>query len=317
MDADDRVRVVTDGQAEGTVLVAGASGSIGSRLVDRLVEVGHSPLVAGRHPDGLIERWPQLRAVELDVGRPATIGAALDGVRSAYYLVHSMEPGSDGAFRERDARGARNFARAATEAGVDRVIYLGGLGRDDQDLSEHLASRQETGRILAAEGPPVLELRAAMVIGSDSASYRMLTDLVNRLPAMILPRWVSTPSQPIAMSDVVSYLTAALDVELAQRRTIVEIGGPDVLTYRRMIELVAEERGKRRVLITVPFLTPKLSSYWCALTTSVPMATAQPLIEGMTVPMVVRPEEANALFPDIEPMPFREALRRAIADEDR
>jgi uncharacterized protein YbjT (DUF2867 family) len=119
------------------------------------------------------------------------------------------------------------------------------------------------------------------------------------------------------MSDVVSYLTAALDVELAQRRTIVEIGGPDVLTYRRMIELVAEERGRRRVLITVPFLTPKLSSYWCALTTSVPMATAQPLIEGMTVPMVVRPEEANALFPDIEPMPFREALRRAIADEDR
>jgi uncharacterized protein YbjT (DUF2867 family) len=200
------------------------------------------------------------------------------------------------------------------EADVQRVIYLGGLGRDDQVLSEHLASRQETGRILAEEGPQVLELRAAMVIGSDSASYRMLTDLVNRLPAMILPRWVSTPSQPIAMSDVVSYLKAALDVDLAQDRTIVEIGGPDVLTYRRMIELVAEQRGKHPILITVPFLTPKLSSYWCAITTSVPMATAQPLIEGMTVPMVVRPEKAIELFPDIRPMPFLAALQEAIAD---
>ncbi|MDP9299860.1 MAG: NAD(P)H-binding protein, partial [Actinomycetota bacterium] len=172
------------------ILVTGASGSIGSRLVDRLVEVGYTPRIAGRQPERLTARWPQLSAVELDVGRPATLAAALDGIEAAYYLVHSMEPGTDGGFRERDAQGARNFARAAMEAGVQRVIYLGGLGRDDQDLSEHLASRQETGRILAEEGPQVLELRAAMVIGSDSASYRMLTDLVNRLPAMILPRWV-------------------------------------------------------------------------------------------------------------------------------
>lgn len=297
------------------ILVTGASGSIGSRLVDRLVEVGHTPRIAGRDPDRLTARWPQLSAVELDVVRPATLAAAVNGIAAAYYLVHSMEPGTDGGFRERDAQGARNFARAAMEAGVQRVIYLGGLGRDDQDLSEHLASRQETGRILAEEGPQLLELRAAMVIGSDSASYRMLTDLVNRLPAMILPRWVSTPSQPIAMSDVVSYLKAALEVDLPQARTIVEIGGPDVLTYRRMIELVAEQRGKHPVLITVPFLTPKLSSYWCAITTSVPMAIAQPLIEGMTVPMVIRPEKANTLFPDIAPMAFRDALREAIAEE--
>ena len=299
------------------ILVTGASGSIGSRLVDRLVEVGLSPRIAGRHPEGLTARWPQLSAVELDVVRPPTLAPALHGVDVAYYLVHSMEPGTDGGFRERDAKGARTFARAATEAGVRRVVYLGGLGRDDddQDLSEHLASRQETGRILAEEGPQVLELRAAMVIGADSASYRMLTDLVNRLPAMILPRWVSTPSQPISMTDVVSYLRAALEVALPEHRTIVEIGGPDVLTYRDMIELVAEERGKHPVLITVPFLTPKLSSYWCAITTSVPMATAQPLIEGMTVPMVVRPEKAATLFPDIEPMPFREALQQAIANE--
>ena len=302
------------GKRESVILVTGASGSVGSRLVDRLVEVGHLPRVAGRHPEGLTARWPQLSAAELDVVRPATLGAALDGVHIAYYLVHSMEPGIGGEFQERDAQGARNFARAAMEAGVERVIYLGGLGRDDQELSEHLASRQETGRILAEEGPKVLELRAAMVIGADSASYRMLTDLVNRLPAMILPRWVSTLSQPISMSDVVSYLRAALDVELSDHRTVVEIGGPDILTYRRMIELVAEERGKHPILITVPFLSAKLSSYWCAITTSVPMATAQPLIEGMTVPMVVRPETASTLFPDIQPMSFRDALQEAIAD---
>ena len=295
------------------ILVTGASGSIGSRLVDRLVEADHSPRVAGRRPESLEARWPQLPAVELDVGRPETLGTALEGVGAAYYLVHSMEPGIED-FRERDAQGARNFARAAREAGVERVIYLGGLGRDDEELSDHLASRQETGRILSEEGPAVLELRAAMVIGSGSASYRMLTDLVNRLPAMILPRWVSTPTQPIAMSDVVTYLMAALHVKLTQDRTIVEIGGPDVLTYQRMIELVAAERGKHPVLITVPFLTPKLSSYWCAITTSVPMATAQPLIEGMTVPMVVRPEAAAALFPDIKPIPFLDALREANAE---
>ena len=178
------------------ILVTGASGSIGSRLVDRLVASGHAPRVAGRAPEGLTARWPDLSAVELDVLRPATVGPALEGVDVAYYLMHSMESGTDSGFRKRDAEGARTFARAATEAGVRRVIYLGGLGRDDQELSEHLESRQETGRILADDGPPLLELRAAMVIGAGSASYRMLTDLVNRLPAMVLPRWVSTRSQP-------------------------------------------------------------------------------------------------------------------------
>lgn len=296
------------------ILVTGASGAIGSRLVDRLTEAGYAPRVAGRHPKGLTERWPNLPAVELDVLRPATVAPALEGVTAAYYLVHSMESGSDSGFRERDAEGAHTFARAAKHAGVRRVIYMGGLGREDQTLSEHLASRHETGRILAEDGPPVLELRAAMVIGSGSASYRMLTDLVNRLPAMVLPRWVSTPTQPISMTDVLSYLEAALDVGLKQDRTIVEIGGADVLTYREMIEAVAEVRGKHPVLIAVPFLTPKLSSYWCAITTSVPMATAQPLIEGMTVPMVVRPESASSLFPEIQPMSFRDALREAIAD---
>lgn len=309
---------MSDGRPDtNTVLVTGASGVIGSRLVDRLVGDGRRLRLAGRRPDRLRARWPDVEAVELDVLRPETLEPALDGVRVAHYLVHSMEPGTGGAFRERDAAGAGAFARAATTAGLDRIIYLGGLGREGEELSEHLESRHETGRILAEEGPSLIELRAAMVIGANSASYRMLTDLVRRLPVMVLPRWVSTPSQPIALDDVISYLSAAVDLETADRHVIFEIGGPEVLTYREMIEIVARERGRHPVLIAVPFLTPKLSSYWCAITTSVPMATAQPLIAGMTVPTVVLSDAARTAFPGIRPMPFRDALARATAEARR
>jgi uncharacterized protein YbjT (DUF2867 family) len=297
-----------------TILVTGATGAIGGRLVERLVADGHAPRVASRRPATLRDRWPGLDAVEADVLRPATLGPALEGVSAAYYLVHSMEPAAAGEFRERDAEGARAFGEAAVAAGVERVIYLGGLGDDEGELSEHLASRHETGRILAETGPPLLEFRAAMVVSPDSASFTMLTDLVNRLPAMIVPRWVDTPSQPIAVDDVLSYLVAGLSTPLEQARTIVEIGGPDVTTYRRMIETVAAERGRRPVIVGVPLLTPRLSSYWCGLTTSVPSSLARPLIEGMTTPMVVRDDEAQRRFPEISPRPFAEALRRAFAE---
>ena len=296
-----------------TILVTGASGAIGGRLVDRLVAEGREPRVASRRPPSLHERWPGLAAVELDVLRPATLGPALEGVRAAYYLVHSMEPAAAGDFRERDAEGARFFGEAARAAGVERVIYLGGLGADDADLSEHLASRHETGRILAESGPPLLEFRAAMVVSADSASFTMLTDLVNRLPAMVVPRWVDTPSQPIAIDDVLAYLVAGLVTPLGEHRTIVGIGGPDVTTCRHMIETVAAERGRHPLIVGVPLLTPRLSSYWCGLTTSIPAALARPLIEGMTTPMVVQDDEATRRFPTIQPMPFREALRRAFA----
>lgn len=296
-----------------TILVTGATGTIGAQLVDRLVDEGREPRVASRRPSALHDRWPELPAVELDVLRPATIGPAVEGVTAAYYLVHSMEPAAAGDFRERDAEGARSFGEAARAAGVERVIYLGGLGRDDADLSEHLASRHETGRILAESGPPLLEFRAAMVVSADSASFTMLTDLVNRLPAMVVPRWVDTPSQPIAVDDVLAYLVAGLETPLDLDRTVVEIGGPDVTTYRRMIEAVAEERGRHPVIVGVPFLTPRLSSYWCGLTTSVSPALARPLIEGMTTPMVAHGDEARKRFPSIEPMPLRDALRRALS----
>ena len=299
----------------GSTLVTGASGTIGSRLVDRLRSEGARPVTAGRRPDALRERWPDLDARRLDVLDTVTLAPALDGVDVAYYLVHSMEPGA-GSFAERDAEGAEAFARAAAAAGVARVVYLGGLGYEDQDLSEHLRSRQETGRILAEHGPRVIELRAAMVMASDSASFRMLMDLVRRLPAMVVPKWVDTPSQPIGIDDVISYLAASRGVRLDRQHTIVEIGGADVVTYRDMIRIAAERTGRSPVIVGVPLLTPRLSSYWTALTTDVSTSVARPLIDGMTVSLVLRdPDAARRMFPEVTPMGFREALQRALDDE--
>lgn len=296
----------------GRVLVTGASGTVGSRVVDRLRDDGVRPIVGGRDPESLRERWPDLDAREVDVLDATTLAAALEGVEVAYYLVHSMEPGK-GSFAERDAEGARTFGGAAKEAGVERLVYLGGLGYDDQDLSEHLWSRQETGRILAEHGPPVIELRAAMVIAHDSASFRMLMDLVKRLPAMIVPKWVGTPSQPIAVDDVVAYLAGARNVRMDSQHVIVEIGGADVVSYREMIRIAAERTGRSPLIVPVPMLSPRLSSYWTALTTSVSSSVARPLIDGMTASLVLRDEEtAKRLFPEIEPMGFREALDRAL-----
>lgn len=298
------------------ILVTGASGSIGSRLTDRLVAAGRQPLrIGGRDPQKLRSRWPRLEAVELDVLSADTMPAALEGVDAAYYLVHSMEPSAGGDFHARDARGARDFARAARQAGVRRVIYLGGLGDERDRLSEHLRSRQETGRILAAEGPPVLELRAAMVLAGDSASFRMLNDLVRRLPAMVVPRWVMTPSQPIAVDDVLAYLEGGLAIDLQEQHTVVEVGGRDRVTYKQMIGIAAEREGRRRPpMIEVPLLTPRLSSYWCGLTTSVPASLARPLIEGLATPMVVRTDDARRLFPDVHPVGFREGLDSAMIE---
>lgn len=299
------------------ILVTGASGSIGSRLTERLAATPGRPIrVAGRDPATLRSRWPDLEAVGLDVLRPETLPGALEGVGAAFYLVHSMEPSAGGDFHERDAKGARNFARAAREADVRRVIYLGGLGDERMQLSEHLRSRHETGRILAEEGPALLEFRAAMVLAGDSASFRMLDDLVRRLPAMVVPRWVSTPSQPIAADDVVSYLEAGLDAPLSEQRTVVEVGGRDRLTYKEMISIAAEAEGRRRPpMVEVPLLSPRLSSYWCGLTTSVPAALARPLIEGLATPMVVTTGDAERLFPGVRPMGFRDALDRAMVEK--
>jgi uncharacterized protein YbjT (DUF2867 family) len=299
--------------ARDLILVTGASGAVGGRLTQRLLADGREVRVGGRHPAGLAERWPAADAVELDILSPETIPPALEGVRAVAYLVHSMEAGAGKGFHMRDADGARNLARAAARAGVERIVYLGGLGDDRGELSEHLWSRHEVGRILAAEGPAVVELRAAMVISADSASFRMLTDFVRRLPAMVLPAWAETPTQPIAGDDVIAYLAAALDVTAADQHTVVEIGMPETMTYRSMIERVAPKLGRSPVLVKVPVLSPKLSSYWAGLTTSVSPSLARPLIEGLATPTVVRSDLASQLFPSIEPVGYDDAVDRALA----
>ena len=296
------------------ILITGASGYIGGRLAQHLLDAGVDVRVAGRDPGKLTDRWPGVDAVELDVMRPETIGPATDGVTTAYYLIHSMEEGGS-PFEERDRAAATNFARVASESGVERIVFLGGLGDDDDpDLSPHLASRHETGRLLAQHGPAVLELRAGMVIGAGSASFRMLGDLVRRLPVMVTPRWVDTRSQPIAIDDVVAYLDETREVTLERPHTIVEIGGADVLSYREMMRRLGEERGRVPVILPVPVLTPWLSSLWCGLVTSVPPSVAGPLIEGQRNETIVRDDTAARLFPDIHPVGFDEAVERTLSE---
>ncbi len=300
-------------RANEPILVTGASGYVGGLLVERLRELGLRVRAAGRRPRELSERWPGIEAVETDVFRPETIGRATEGVRQAYYLVHSMAAGEEG-FEERDRAAARNFAESARSNGVETVVYLGGLGGEDDRLSPHLASRHETGLILAEHGPAVVELRASMVLGAGSASFRMLMDLVKRLPAMITPRWVETRSQPIAIGDALAYLERARNVPPDGHR-IVEIGGADVLSYREMMRRVATTRGRRPLIVSVPVLTPRLSSLWCGLVTSVPASIARPLIEGLRNETIVRDDSAARLFPDIHPIGFDEAVARAVRED--
>lgn len=290
--------------------MTGASGGIGSRLVEGLRQAGARPRVAGRDPSRLRQRWPELDAVSLDALRPVPADA-FAGIETLYYLIHSMGEGEEG-FAERDRRAARNVASGAREAGVRRIVYLGGLGDPHDDLSHHLASRQETGRVLAEHGPDVLELRAGIILGSDSASFRMLWDLVQRLPVMVAPRWVDTRAQPIAIDDVIAYLLRAREVQIDEHHAIVEIGGADVLSYKQMMERLAELRGKRRRIITVPVLTPRLSSLWCAFVTSVPLSVARPLIDGVRNEVVVRDQTAAKRFPTVHPMGFDDAVLAAM-----
>jgi uncharacterized protein YbjT (DUF2867 family) len=299
------------GQA-GPAVVVGASGSIGARLADRLFAAGVPLRVAGRRLETLRTRWPDVEAVELDVLRPESIAPALAGADTAYYLVHAMGAGEAG-FEDRDRIGAQAFADSAAAAGLRRIVYLGGLGAPDDDLSHHLASRQETGRLLARGECQVLEFRAGMVIAEDSASFRMLNDLVKRLPVMVTPEWVRTKSQPIGVDDVLTYLAHGREVELNEHHAILEIGGADVVSYRDMMQRVAAIRGRSLAVLTVPVLTPRLSSLWCGLVTSVPVSIARPLIDGLVNETIVRDTvAARQLFPDVHPIGFDDAVRAAL-----
>ncbi len=294
------------------VLVTGATGYIGARLVPRLLEMGYPVRALVRDPRRLDGR-PWAGAIEIaagDVLKPDTLPAALAGVSAAYYLIHSMAGSGD--FHDRDIVAARNFGAAAKAAGVARVIYLSGLGEEsDEDLSEHLSSRHATGDALRESGVPVTELRAAVIVGSGSLSFEMVRDLTERLPVMIVPRWASTRIQPIGIRDVLAYLIATLETPASAGR-IIEIGGADVLTYADMMKQYAEERRLRRWLIHVPVLTPRLSSYWVHWVTPVSAAIARPLIEGLRNEVVVHDPLARELFPDIAPSDYRTAVRRAL-----
>jgi uncharacterized protein YbjT (DUF2867 family) len=294
------------------ILVTGATGYIGGRLVPRLLALGYPVRTLVRDPDRLQGRpWQdEVETVAGDVLEPETLAPAMAGVRVAYYLIHSMGAGED--FHERDLRAATSFAAAASAAGVQRIIYLGGLAETSADLSAHLRSRQQTGDALRSAGVPVTEFRASVIVGSGSLSFEMIRYLTERVPVMISPRWVYTRTQPVAIGDVLDYLTAALAAPGSSGR-IVEIGGADVVAYGEMMMTYAAVRGLKRWMVPVPVLTPRLSSYWVDLVTPIPAAIARPLIEGLRNEAVVRDPLAGELFPQIAPTGYRTAVERALA----
>lgn len=290
------------------IAVAGASGFIGRHLVPRLRDQGYRVRALTRRPSAAVVPGVETRFA--DVLDPKSLPAALEGVDTAYYLVHSMEERASGSFAERDRKAADHFVRAAERAGVSRIIYLGGLGETGAGLSEHLASRAEVGRILQSGGVATTVLRAAIILGPGGASWDMLRQLVERLPVMVTPRWVETRCQPIALRDVLDYLVGSTAVPETAGRSF-DIGGPDVLTYRQMMTTLAEVLGKRLWILDIPVLTPRLSSYWVDLVTDVPASVAHPLVEGLRNEVVCRDNRIRELVPQ-SLTPYRQAVTLAL-----
>ncbi|WP_435196212.1 NAD(P)H-binding protein [Natronomonas sp. EA1] len=291
-------------------LVTGATGCIGSRLVRVLHEAGHDVVALVRDP----ARYDPPPGVTVAVGDLLGFGweDALEGVDAAYYLVHSMGGGEG--YAERDRRAAHNFAAAAAEAGVDRVIYLGGLGDDDADLSPHLKSRREVEYILAEGDYDFTALRAGIIIGAGSTSFELVRQLAKRLPVMVTPKWVQTRCQPIALADVIAYLAGVLDAPETRGETY-EIGGPEVMTYETVLRAVARiDHGREPVIIRVPVLTPWLSALWLRLVTDVPTSVAHPLVLGLKNAVVVTDDRIREHVP-LEPTPFETAVERALGRE--
>jgi len=297
------------------ILVTGATGYIGGRLIPNLLALGYRVRCLVRDPERLQGRpWQsQVEIVAGDVLQPETLVPALQGTTAAYYLIHSLAGGDD--FHERDITAATNFAAAAEKAGVQRIIYLGGLAESSPNLSEHLRSRQQSGDALRTSSVPVTEFRAGVIVGSGSLSFEMIRYLTERVPVMICPRWVYTRTQPIGIREVLEYLAAALEAPESTGK-IIEIGGAEVVTYGEMMLLYAEVRGLKRWMIQVPVLTPRLSSYWVNLVTPIPAAIARPLIEGLRNENVVHDDSARTLFPDIQAVGYRVAVERALARLD-
>jgi uncharacterized protein YbjT (DUF2867 family) len=295
------------------VLVTGASGYVGGRLLRLLAERGERVRCLARRPEALRSRVPPgTEVIQGDVLDAASLAAPLAGVDTVYYLVHSMGSARD--FEADDRRAAENLAAAARAAGVRRIVYLGGLG-EASDLSPHLASRQEVGRVLRESGVQTIELRASIILGSGSLSFEMIRALVEALPVMVTPRWVDRRAQPIAIEDVLAYLAAAADAPVGASE-VVEIGGPDRVSYADLMREYAAQRGLRRVLLRVPFLTPRLSSLWLGLVTPLYARVGRKLIDSVRNDTVVTSPRAAELFPAIRPRGVREAIARALASEE-
>jgi len=295
------------------VLLTGATGYVGGRLLRSLEGRGLRVRCLARRPPVLIKKvGPTTEVVSGDVLDARSLPPAFEGIDVAFYLVHSM--GSNGSFEDADRLAARNFGRAAHAAGVRRIIYLGGLGRAEDELSAHLRSRQEVGDILRESGVTVVEFRASVIIGSGSLSFEMIRALVERLPIMITPRWVNVPAQPIAIDDVLAYLLAAIDLPMTASRTF-EIGGAEQVTYADLMRAYARHRGQHLRMIPVPVLTPFLSSLWLGLITPVYARIGRKLIESIVHSTVVRDASALAVF-DVHPIGVEEAIVRAMAREE-
>ena len=297
------------------ILLTGATGYIGGQLLHMLQHAGHRVRCVTRRPEALQSCIaPTTEVVSGNVLDRESLKGTMADVEVAYYMVHSMS--SKGDFEEQDRRAAHNFGAEARRAGVRRIIYLGGLGETSGELSPHLRSRQEVATVLRASGVQVVEFRASIVIGSGSLSFEMIRSLVERLPIMITPRWVNVTAQPIAIDDLLQYLSAALDLK-TDTHAIFEIGGPDQVSYGDLMREYARQRRLRRLMIPVPLLTPRLSSLWLGLVTPLYAQIGRKLIDSIRHPTVVRDNTAQQTFPHIRPKEVSDAIARALGNEDR
>ncbi len=294
------------------ILITGVTGYIGGRLVPRLIQKGYNVRCMARDTSRIEGRWEHVEIVYGDVTKFESVNDVLKNIDIAYYLIHSMSAGEKD-FADIDLKAAENFSKKAKENGVKRIIYLGGLGSKSDNLSPHLSSRQQTGEMLKISGVPVTEFRAGMIVGSGSLSFEMMRYLAERVPIMICPKWVKTKTQPIAVRDVLRYLIESIENEKSSGK-VFEIGSDDVLTYRDLMMRYADMRKLKRIMINVPVLTPRLSSYWVDLVTPIPNYIARPLIEGLKNEIIVNDNSAREIF-DFQPISYNDAVKFALDRE--